>query len=78
MKTGICPKCGSTEVYMQNRGIFAGSGTLYMLKSFFASGIHLDAYLCTNCGHVELSVPASDLQKAQDLVEKWTKVKPNR
>ncbi len=67
MKSGVCPKCGSSEVYGNVRG---------------SHGINVDAWaiprlntillVCTECGYLEFYV--EDETKLTELREKFAKV----
>lgn len=54
MKDGICPKCGSDQVYTQ-RGE-TGATTVFVGK-FGMSRFHAVQYICTECGYLELYAP---------------------
>jgi hypothetical protein len=62
MINGICPKCGSHEVYRgfstEGEGLTPGS---YPLLAEIRSGsaqitLWIDTFICKGCGHVELGV----------------------
>jgi predicted nucleic-acid-binding Zn-ribbon protein len=80
MKTGRCPKCETSNVYMKHKGVMSGGGgapvghTFIDVSSF--SSAHFDSYVCTNCGYVENYV--SDTGKLGKIAEKWDKVKSVR
>ena len=71
MKTGTCPKCGSTDVRVStaegHRSIILG-GFLGM------SGFRVMDYICPDCGYVENSI--YDLAGSRDRIrEKLPRVK---
>jgi len=76
LKSGTCPKCGSTDVYTntgQNKRGERMQLPVSSMKWYF-----LDTYICTNCFHFEEYV--SDKEKMDagivDKIKKeWNKVK---
>ena len=73
MKTGICPKCKSDEVYCGadiplKKGPFGSNSIPIGLTSIAA----LDNYVCVTCGYVERYVSEAD--KLTEISAKWTKV----
>jgi predicted nucleic-acid-binding Zn-ribbon protein len=55
MRNGHCPKCNSTEVYQRSDIPFtAGDGKLHLHVS--GNDVYLDAFICVNCGCVEMQV----------------------
>lgn len=68
MKSGICPKCGSAEVFVDSsrrHGIIVPVGSLDTHQT------HL--YVCADCGFVEIYAQTGhDLSKVK---EKFRKVK---
>jgi len=77
MKNGLCPKCGSSDVYTQNKGIYTRkSGELpahlHINISTFSSA-DFDNYLCAACGYIESYV--ADLSDLPKIASKWKKVK---
>lgn len=70
MKTGICPKCQSSEVYF-NEIIIPQEGSNLRKTAFsFAA---LEYYVCVDCGLVESYI--SNPNKLHKINEKWVKVK---
>jgi predicted nucleic-acid-binding Zn-ribbon protein len=70
LKTGICPKCTSTEVFSGagialKKGPFGSNAIPIGLTSIAA----LDNYVCTSCGYVESYI--SDLGKLTEISRKW-------
>jgi len=73
LKTGICPKCKSHEVYSGadiplKKGPFGSNSIPIGLTSIAA----LDNYVCVACGFVERYV--SEVDKLAEISKKWTKV----
>ncbi len=69
MKSGVCPKCGSDEVYVN-----LSSSTVYsniVPISFFSSTRH-DFYVCANCGYIENYIP--DEKALRKIAQKWQRV----
>jgi predicted nucleic-acid-binding Zn-ribbon protein len=72
LKTGICPKCTSKEVFsgagiMLKKGPFGSNAIPIGLTSIAA----LDNYVCTSCGYVESYI--SDPGKLAEIAGKWDK-----
>ena len=73
MKTGICPKCSSHEV-------FSGAGIALKKGPFGSNSIPigitsiaaLDNLVCVECGYVESYV--SDPDKLMEIARKWDKI----
>lgn len=70
MKDGVCPKCGSHEVYAGNEIFFKGSNNSIPIN--FMNSAALDNYVCVNCGYVESYI--SDSGKLRKIKENWPKV----
>ena len=76
MLDGICPKCGSEEVYS---GVDAPQDARYntipikgnLLMMTFA---RLSNYVCVSCGYVESYI--ADERKLDDIARNWPKVRP--
>ena len=69
MKSGKCPKCESSEVYMKKDGfqhtfaLVLGFGNTRVARS--------EDYLCMNCGFFESYIV--NLQDIKEVPAKWTK-----
>ena len=77
MLDGICPKCGSQEVYsgasMPNKSGNYGANTIPIKGGkFLVSAAPLDNYVCAQCGYVESYI--SDQQQLDEIVQNWSKV----
>ena len=75
MKTGVCPKCSSTEVFSGadialKKGPFGSNAIPIRLTSIAA----LDNYVCTSCGYVESYI--GDLGKLTEISQKWDNAEP--
>jgi len=73
LKTGICPKCNSHEVFsgagiVLKKGPFGSNSIPIGLTSIAA----LDNFVCSECGYVERYV--SDESKLAEISRKWGKV----
>ncbi len=73
MKTGICPKCSSHEVFSGagvalKKGPFGSNSIPIGLTSIAA----LDNLVCAECGYVESYV--SDPDKLAEIFRKWDRV----
>lgn len=72
MKSGKCPKCGSSEVYYQQNGIYVPKtlGTFINTENG-NMGSTTDDYICTSCGYVERYV--TDQAKLKRIAQVWKK-----
>ena len=75
MKTGICSKCNSHEVFSGagvalKKGPFGSNSIPIGLSSIAA----LDNLVCAECGYVESFV--SDPDKLAEISHKWDRVEP--
>jgi predicted nucleic-acid-binding Zn-ribbon protein len=73
LKTGICPKCSSHEVFsgadvVLKKGPFGSNSIPIGITSIAA----LDNLVCAECGYVESYV--SDPDKLAEISRKWAKV----
>jgi predicted nucleic-acid-binding Zn-ribbon protein len=73
LKTGICPKCNSHEVFSGagialKKGPFGSNSIPIGLTSMAA----LDNFVCSGCGYVESYV--SDPDKQTEISRKWDKI----
>ena len=73
VKTGVCPKCQSTEIYSGSdiplkKGPFGSNAIPVSMTSMAA----LDNYVCVDCGYVESYV--GEGEKLQEIQRKWVRV----
>ncbi len=73
MKSGVCPKCQSTEVFSGTdiplkKGPFGSNAIPVSMTSIAA----LDNYVCSDCGYVESYIGETD--KLKEIHRKWTRV----
>jgi predicted nucleic-acid-binding Zn-ribbon protein len=71
MRSGICPKCGSSDVYAGTELGYNKSGSNYSntIPISFWYTAALDNYVCGQCGYVESYIAKeSDLRRIR---EKW-------
>ncbi len=80
MRNGICPKCGSNDVYT-GASVPAKTNSYGMNAVPIRGGIYfspstavLDNYVCVRCGYVESYI--SDRKKLDEIAERWPKVEP--
>jgi hypothetical protein len=75
MKSGICPKCGSSEVYAGTHlPPFAKMGSNWANTIPITPWVYagLDNYVCVDCGYVESYVAAR--YKRAMIAQKWPRV----
>jgi predicted nucleic-acid-binding Zn-ribbon protein len=70
MKSGVCPKCGSNEVYSR-RGSYWTSPYMTISVDYF-SHVKTDIYVCANCGFTEVYIP--DVNALRKIAKKWQSV----
>ena len=76
LKSGTCPKCGSTEVFT-TKGL-GKRGERIQLVISSTKWIFLDTYICTNCFHFEeyaCDEDTKDPNKIAKIKDTWNKVK---
>lgn len=77
MKSGVCPKCKSTNVFDGSGIPFKkGSYAQYAIKISAAFAAALDRYVCVDCGYVESYV--AHASKLKTIAETWPRVVPGR
>ncbi len=77
MKSGVCPKCKSANVY-DGSGVpwKKGASSQYAIKVSAASAAALDRYVCVDCGYVEGYVGSSS--KLETISKEWPKVQSGK
>jgi len=72
MHNGQCPKCNSSNVFLQRNGASFGSRKgVYLFTSSMAGASDYDSYVCVNCGYFENYIV--DTAKLQEIQKVWTK-----
>lgn len=66
MRDGICPKCGSTEIYKQDH---------YQVRIRRFVNVPRVIYACAECGYSEQYIEDPRLS---DIKDSWTPVEPRR
>lgn len=79
MRSGTCVKCGSNEVYTNDRLSPRGDRSTMSGADDgkISSRLFIDVIICTNCGYFEEYVQASDIsddRKMDRLKASWSKV----
>ena len=79
MRKGLCPKCNSTEIYHGVQSpLHAGDGLVHAEASDDKrhANLMLDAYVCNNCGYVELYVAPDNMEQLSVVRhdKNWIKV----
>ena len=69
MRDGICPKCGSDEIYKKK------TGGVYAIHISIWRRTHFMIYACSECGFCEQYIEDSLLSK---INKKWTPVNQKR
>src|SRR5689334_14352698 len=73
MRDGICPKCGSEEVYMSEASGHAG---VIYLDTSTTGAVTIYDYVCTDCGCVEQYILSNGALK--QIRQQWRRVKPEK
>ena len=76
MKSGLCPKCGSTDVRSgefleEKEGGYMGNRIPVHIALRNAAA-WLDNYVCIRCGYVESYI--ADPRKLAEIAERWPRV----
>jgi hypothetical protein len=72
VRNGYCPKCASTEIYVGTQSpLQAGEGRLHLEANppKRAVNLMLDAYVCANCGYVEIFVAGGSRDKLESVTQ---------
>jgi predicted nucleic-acid-binding Zn-ribbon protein len=70
MKSGICPKCASDEIYQSPDGeLSAATHTLIKRAWHSVTQVNLLRLICANCGYVETYV--ADEKLLPDIRKYW-------
>jgi hypothetical protein len=56
MKNGMCPNCGSKNIYTKPKGAQFGSGGFFVSTSMVSSPVNYDSYICGIVGCSKLSL----------------------
>ena len=74
MKSGVCPKCASREVYHRIGSRFPNE-MINLNDKFITKSVAPDKYVCGRCGYLEFYVPINeDFQIVRD---EWERVSPS-
>ena len=74
MKSGVCPKCKSPNVFDGSNVPFKkGWSSQYTIKVSASSAATLDYYVCGDCGYVEGYVSTGS--KLKRISEEWPRVR---
>jgi len=77
MLNGICPKCGSIEVYsganvpLKKNGY--GMNAIPIKGTLFPTLAALENYVCIQCGYVESYI--SDRRNLEEIAKHWRRVR---
>ncbi len=77
LRTGTCPKCGSTEVYCDDNlpwKTWGGYGNGLYISAWGWNYAVLDNYVCASCGYSERYV--QDRSKLFKIARNWRRVGP--
>ena len=71
MKTGVCPKCKSDEIFVwkASNGSFQYFNYLPIRNWWGMGHLRIDTYVCANCGYIEQYLP--DKESARKIADSW-------
>ncbi len=72
MKNGTCPKCGSSNVFMNEKGIYWHDGMRVNTGSTNWGSPKYESYICTDCGFFENYI--IDAKELTRVAQKWKRV----
>lgn len=70
MKTGHCPKCGSTDVRVGHA--IQGTYGIGLIPINMFTRVKVDRYVCMYCGYIESYI--ADQEDLRKVAENWTPV----
>jgi predicted nucleic-acid-binding Zn-ribbon protein len=70
MRNGLCPKCGSGNIFTKKDGINFGS--FEVIITFFVTHSPANDYICVDCGYFERYI--DDKKKLEEVSRNWTRV----
>jgi predicted nucleic-acid-binding Zn-ribbon protein len=74
MRTGLCPKCGSGNVFMKKEGVRISDDGLRIPTGMIVQHSPYISYVCTDCGYFENYIV--DKPKLAEIAQKWDAVRP--
>jgi predicted nucleic-acid-binding Zn-ribbon protein len=75
LSEGICPKCGSTEIYVDDRGLVDATGGISVLNLhdiWHGSKAAINTYLCAACGYLEFFLAETD--RLPEIIQTWRRI----
>jgi RNA polymerase subunit RPABC4/transcription elongation factor Spt4 len=72
---GVCPKCGSADIYVDNAGLVDARGGYTVLSLhdiWHGRTAPVSTYLCAACGYLELFL--ADTNQIPDIVKTWRRL----
>lgn len=73
MRNGVCPKCGSNEIYMRAENKGGENVNSIPLGGFWSIRYFgLDNYICVECGYVESYISSPNALQA--IAGEWQRV----
>ena len=79
MKSGVCPKCGSRNIYTNignsKKSKFVAQGHGLLISQSYLRGfnfVSFDDYVCTDCGYVESYI--LNEEKLKDIRDLWSRI----
>ena len=78
LANGLCPKCGSTEIYVDERGLVnadrGGALALTLYHGWRGRSALISTYICGTCGYIELY--AAEKSLLPEIIKNWRRVVP--
>jgi predicted nucleic-acid-binding Zn-ribbon protein len=78
MKSGKCPKCGSSEIYFSDEIITEQTGKAIFIKHgmFVNTVAKLENYACGQCNYVESYI--GDEESMENIRRNWQPLNPRK
>jgi hypothetical protein len=76
MKGGQCPKCQGTDIRVIEQGKVKYSHRNFLrFSAITSSGLHINEYVCMNCGYIESYFAEEDMSNLKDAAnnQQWRK-----
>lgn len=71
MKNGVCPVCGSEDIYYRPaKSFLSNSQRNYFQVSGFST-FSLESYVCKNCGLLQDFIPDENIEKVCSKLKKF-------
>ncbi|RPI16033.1 MAG: hypothetical protein EHM58_12795 [Ignavibacteriae bacterium] len=73
--TGKCPKCGSTEIYTNEKLSKRGERSILAVTSWVQ--VYVLNYVCLSCGYFEEYIEKLNEKELEKFKTEWNKINPH-